>query len=328
MPGLRPFLRDLWRRYGRDVIPRLWLVALFFLGLPAYLRSLLTSPRDHICQEWAGSQDLDSARDVAVVVHFDPQGRVGRWLEHYVQQLNAAGFTVIFVSNAPKLEDQAIARLAPHCGTILRRDNAGMDFGAHKDGIGRIPDLRKVRRLILANDSVFGPFRPVADIVSEMPADEAAVWGITDSTEGGPHLQSYFLLFHEQALRSEAFSSHWAEYRYVQSRYWNILKNEIGLSRTMSKAGLECRALCSYEEANSVLSEAATLRNPTHELWKVLIAEMSCPFLKRDLLRDASLGDRSLEDWRAVVSAATGYDTGLIDRQVREADAPNAAPSG
>ena len=318
MGRAKPLLRGFWRRHGRHLSPRLWPVALFVLAVPAYLRSLLTPSRNHICQEWSGTQDLDSACDVAVVVHFDRLGRVDRWLEHYLQQLKAAGFTVIFVSNAPRLDDQAVARIAPLCGTVLRRDNAGLDFGAYKDGLGRIPDLARVRRLILANDSAFGPFRPIGDIVRDMPADEAAVWGITDSVEGGSHLQSYFLLLHEQALRSDAFKRFWTGYRYVQSRYWNILMYEIGLSRAMTKAGLACRALCPYDDALSALSGAEVPHNPSHELWQVLIAEMGCPFIKRDLLRDVSLGDRSLENWREIVATATGYDTDLVEPQPRE----------
>jgi lipopolysaccharide biosynthesis protein len=46
------------------------------------------------------------------------------------------------------------------CGLILRRKNVGYDFGGFKDAIARIPDLGRLDSLLLANDSVYGPFHP------------------------------------------------------------------------------------------------------------------------------------------------------------------------
>ncbi len=313
---MRRVLQTVWPRVRRYRVESLWMAALFCLGLPSYLRSLLRRQSDRVRETWPGANALEPARDVAVFVHFDRQGHVGRWIEQYLEQLCAAGFAVIFVSNAPRLDADTLDRIRPHAALILRRDNIGHDFGAYRDGLHRIPDLSETRRLVLANDSVFGPLRPVADFVEEMPPDGAAVWGVTDSREGHDHLQSYFLLFHAEALRSQAFAGFWARCRDVQSRYWNILMRELALSRVMAGAGLRCRALCPYRDAVAILAGRDPVGpqpvNPTHDLWRVLVDDMGCPFIKRDLLRDNPTADPDLDRWRdrAAASGVRGLQPG------------------
>ncbi len=331
----RRLLRAQWLRLRRYCPDASLTAAFFVLGLPSYLRGLLRSRRHRVREQWSGGETIGSARRVAVFVHFDRHGHIHDWLEHYLGELRSAGYSVIFVSNAPRLSAEAVAKVRPHCGLVLRRDNIGHDFGAYRDGIGHIPDLGQLDALLLANDSVYGPFHPLVDILARMSPDQASVWGITDGVEGGFHLQSYFLLFHRAALQSGAFGRFWREYRYVQSRYWNILKYEIGLSRALSTAGIRCRALFSYRRAAAILgdrdarahlptpgrksAESTTALiangvpvNPTHDLWDVLIGEMGCPFIKRDLLRVDPARKLGPRNWRAVINSVSDYDTTMI----------------
>jgi lipopolysaccharide biosynthesis protein len=200
--------------------------------------------------------------------------------------------------------------------------------------------------LLLANDSVYGPFRDLGDVVGRMNLLEADVWGVTDNWDRQFHLQSYFLLFGRRALTSEAFTRFWRDLRYVQAKSWVINHYEIGLTRALMKGGLRCRALFPYRLAATTLieavgqemgtNEASALSTPrqrfaafllsaiedgvplnaSHYFWNHLIMRMGCPFLKRELLRDNPVGIPGLIHWQEVIQSASKYDTDLIVRHL------------
>lgn len=293
---------------------RLLLFVFFVLGFPSYLRSLARARRPAIRQRWSGDDDIATARRVAVFVHFDPDGHVDDWLVHYLRELRRGGFAVIFVSNAPSLSEEAVSKLRPCCGLVLLRHNLGYDFGAYRDGIQLVPDIGALDSLLLANDSVYGPFHPLRETLDRMSPEVAPVWGLTDSMEGRFHLQSYFLLFHRAALRHEAFGRFWAAHRNVQSRYWSIVRNEFGLTRALMNAGLQCRARYPSRQLTAATPTGGPdfARNPMHELWEVLIGELGCPFIKRDLLRAWPATDPKSQRWRTLVESVSDYDTSMI----------------
>jgi len=311
----------------------------------SYCRSVVRRRQDFVEERWSGLQDLSTATRIAVFNHYDRNGVVHDFAAHYLRQLTEAGFTVIFVSNAPRLSREAVDHLRPSCALILRRANVGYDFGALKDGIGQIPVLERVDALLLVNDSVYGPFHPLKDIVTRMDGS-ADVWGITDSWEHQFHLQSFFLLFGRAAVQSPAFARFWSSVRYVQSKEWIIEKYEIGLTGTLMAGGLRCRALYPYREAAAAFLEAVEGRNllrdqgrhpaeraffakahaaieggaalnSTHYFWDYLIERMGCPFLKRELLRENPEGIPYVRHWDQVIAAVSAYDTGLIDRHLK-----------
>ena len=310
----------------------------------SYYRSVVRRRQDFVEERWSGLQDVSAASRIAVFNHYDRDGVVHDFAAHYLRQLAEAGFTVIFVSNAPRLSRETVDRLRPSCALILRRANVGYDFGALKDGIAQIPSLERVEALLLVNDSVYGPFHPLKDIVSRMDRS-ADVWGITDSWQHQFHLQSFFLLFGRTAVTSPAFAQFWSNVRYVQSKEWIIEKYEIGLTGALVAGGLSCRALYPYREAAAAFLEAVEgrdlLRDPgrhpaeraflvkahaaidsgaalnsTHYFWDYLIERMGCPFLKRELLRENPEGIPYVRQWDRVVAAASAYDTGLVERHL------------
>ena len=326
----------------------------------SYLRGRARSRTDFIEERWRGLQDLSAASRVAVFNHYDPRGVLHDFVADYVRQLTEAGFTTIFVSNSPSLPRETIDRLLPSCALLLRRANIGYDFGALKDGIAQIPRLDRIDALLLANDSVYGPFHALRDIVVSMD-NSADVWGITDCWEQRYHLQSFFLLFGRPALQSPAFARFWSRVAYVQSKDWIIEQYEIGLTRALMAAGLRCRALYPYRQVATALLEAVRggkllqaegldqnqmnhIRllydlvrrdaplNSTHYFWDYLIECMGCPFLKRELLRDNPMGIPFVQHWEKVVRSASAYDTGLIARHLEATldgrAVPDPAPAG
>jgi len=319
--------------------------ARFALAYGSYFASFGRRRASYVRQRWPGALDLAPAPKVAVFSHFDRRGVVHDFVHFYLEEISKAGYTLIFVSNAPELRPADLARLIPRCGLVLRRDNVGLDFGGFKDAIACIPDLARLDSLLLANDSVYGPFHDLASIIGRMDMAAADVWSITDNWDRRFHLQTFFVLFGRRALQSEAFRRFWPHVRYLQAKVGVVARYEIGLTRSLLAGGLRCRALFPYRTTALALTEAlneskrdgrkklgsrqqrfvrqvldaideGTPLNSTHFFWDFLIGQLGCPFLKRDLLRDNPVRVPGILRWEEVIRSVSRYDTDLIVRHL------------
>ena len=182
----------------------------------------------------------------AVYVHFDACGVVHDFVHQSLGELVANGYAVTFVSNSPRLDDDQITPLLPLVREVVHRRNVGYDFAAYRDGIARLPRIDEIERLILANDSVYGPIFPLADTLQAAEAAGVDVFGITDSWEMHYHLQSYFLVFFPEAIRSKAFRKFWRSFPTVSNKWWLIRNGEVRLSSVLAREKLRLAALCPY----------------------------------------------------------------------------------
>jgi lipopolysaccharide biosynthesis protein len=287
----------------------------------------------------------DTLRKPCVYVHFDRRGRVHDYVLHQLREIRGCGFDILFVSNRLTLDDETDKKLREQCAGVMVRRNRGHDFGAWKDGIAVLGDPRGFEALLLANDSVYGPIYPLADVLQRLRFDEADVWGITDNWDIRYHLQSYFLLFSPTALRSDAFRRFWGRLRYVPSKTWVVHKYEVGLTTAMMRAGLRCAALAPVRSVTTAVLDkvqagllkrediepihkeflARTTKhilagkplNATHQFWDYLVAELGCPFIKRDLLQRNPTGVPYVQFWEKLIRQVSNYDTRLIENHLK-----------
>jgi lipopolysaccharide biosynthesis protein len=307
----------------------------------AYIMYLVSFIRagPFVRQVTPGARNLEGAKNVCIVVHFDKQGRFHDFLMYHLYQLHACGFELVIVSNAPFIDPDDLERLKAISALVVERKNVGYDFGAWKDGIALIPDLHALDRLLLVNDSVYGPIHHVSSMLDRMGPEDGDMWGATDSWDRSFHLQSYFLLLHSAAIRSKAFARFWADVRYVQSKTWVVRRYEVGLTRAISRARLRCRAVFPYRDcARSLVRavveggamekldpvrqgfvremyksiDAGVPMNATHFFWDHLIGVMGFPYVKRELLQKNPARIPMLNYWESVIRNNSDYDTDLI----------------
>lgn len=297
--------------------------------------------RDFVRQTWSGDRSIDGAKDVAIFVHFDKKGAVHDYVIEHLRAWGEAGFAVVFVTNCPKFEKRAIERVRPYVTKILHRHNRGYDFGSYRDAIVSLGDLSRIDRLVLCNDSVYGPFVPLQDVISKCDPEVADVWGLTDSWQGRYHLQSYFLLFHKTALESEAFQKRWRHFVHIDDKDWVVSKHEISLTGEMLQSGLKVRSLWRYSDqidafvrqldgqpewrGSGALSDhqkqtiesmlgfaqGGVPMNINHFFWDRLLIE-GYPFIKRDLVSANPMNLPNTFRWRHVIGGLSEYDTELI----------------
>lgn len=315
------------------------------IGYAALAVSMVNARGNLVTQRHNGERTTVGAEKVAVFAHYDPRGRVHDYVHHHLSALRLAGFEILFVTNSPQLDKAALTRLLPVCAAVICRKNRGYDFGAYKDGLSLLGDLGQFNEVVLANDSVYGPFHDLSSVLERFD-ESAQVWGITDSWSKRYHLQSYFLLFKRDALLSRDLSEFWAKVRYVQSKDWVISQYEVGLTQAMLRGGLRCAALCPYRTASAALADAVLaaglldredlpdrhLRyvedafgaveygrplNSMHHFWDHLIIKMGCPFIKRDLLMRNPARVPYVYRWENTIQRVSKYDTNLIVRHIQ-----------
>ena len=303
----------------------------------------LLRPFNFVRKTFPGADPLSTSKLAAVYAHYDSEGLIHDYVVHQLGELAAAGFRIVFVSNSPKFPPESVAQISPFCRSILWRCNIGYDFGAYKDGLNTVDGKDDLIALLLMNDSIYGPFFRLRDQLNEIDRSTTDFWGITDSWERQFHVQSYFLLFFGNVLKSKPFKKFWRQFPYVNSKRWIIRNGEIKLSKVLTQQKLRANVLAPYwSVAKKVLDSITQIdtdslpdshrnylktllnhlidgrpMNSMHVFWETLILEYKCPFLKRELVKSNPVNVPFAWRWPEVVRQASDYDVGMIRRHLQ-----------
>lgn len=203
---------------------------------------------DAICARHPGVVASGGGR-FAVFVTFNAGTTVPAYVLHHLDALARAGFDVVVVSNNRDIGPNSLRRLQEKAHVVLTRLNMGYDFGAYRDGITYVLDNHPAaHEILLVNDSVFGPFNDLSPLLDRADRMEADVVGLIDSHEVRYHFQSFWLLFRNGALQSEAFRRFWRRMPYAKDKHEVINRYETGLVEAFHKMDLSCDCLFSSRD--------------------------------------------------------------------------------
>jgi hypothetical protein len=247
-------------------------------------------------------KDLESfhGRRVAVMAHFDPDGLFDPYLSPYLRHLKGIGFHLI-VAGVERLVfvDESRGLLS----ACVTRSERGYDFTSWRAAFQCFPDLFEAEELVLCNDSVLAPlnsFRPIHEMMDSRDFD---FWGLCESREMVPHLQSYYLVFKRRAVASPRFRKFFSS---VVSRDRDeAIRTEVGLTGFLAREGLKPGA---YVSAASLPVAGV---NPIDYYWPVLIDRFGFPCLKKNLLLGSAPWLR-IDGWRGLLKEK-GYPLKLVD---------------
>lgn len=273
-----------------------------------------------------------------VFSHFDANNRVERYVLRYLDALKRAGYETVLVSTCEALSEGDTKALTERCHSVCLRENVGYDFGSFKAGIGLLKQHGvKVERLLVANDSVFGPFNDLQPLLRSMERQDIDLYGLTDSHDHGYHLQSYFISYSARVYESPVFESFWSSVDLISSTTDNFKQKivhsyEVGGSQHFIEAGCTFAVAFPYrnvlerkfqhtllqlelsrEPGTSLIIQPAELvynLNASHCYWDELI-DMGMPFIKRELLtKNPTATDVS--NWPQKIASASAYDVSMI----------------
>jgi lipopolysaccharide biosynthesis protein len=226
--------------------------------------------------------DFGQPERVAVLVHWAVQPVVSRSLRELVRQLSGYGYRTVIVSAAEFAEPLDWGGTLPAESIVLRKPNIGYDFGSWAVGLAALPTITKAPHVILANDSVLGPFTDIGGLLVDFESSIADVWGLTDTRQFSHHLQSYFLGYRNGVLAERPLQDFFAGVRQERSK-WEIIKhNELALSRLLHREGYITRSAFRGDD----VVDAGD--NPVIAGWHALI-ERGFPFIKRQIVNEPEI---------------------------------------
>lgn len=324
-PGPRRLLHGLARRsplgFARRVLEVGWEVGRAALARPP------AGPR--VLRVEAGA--APAAASLALYVHYAPNGRVSEMVRRQLALYRQAGFAIAFVSVAPLVPEEDWQAVREAAWLVIHRRNEGRDFGAWQDAAAlALERAAAPEELLLANDSVLGPLRPLDAVFAAMRAGGPGLFGLTENLGGGAHLQSYFLCARGAAAVRD-LAGFLAAFRPSAAKWLIVQRGEIALTPAMLAKGYRVAALYGHDrlaaaiaadpaerlallaadprlaglpEPEQAAAVVAALRerplNPTHHLWRPLVALLGFPFLKTELLR-RNPHELPVQGWEALV---------------------------
>ena len=159
----------------------------------------------------------------------------------YLKHLKENNYSICIIITS-RLDQSMLDRLKSICDEIIIRENIGYDFGSYKYGILRhLKKLNQFDNILIANDSVIGPFYNLEPIFSEMNNKKCDFWGISHTisspNENCCHVNSFFVVFKKNVITSEVFKNFWINYKSTSSRIKTINTGEKMLSKILIKYG-------------------------------------------------------------------------------------------
>ena len=248
-----------------------------------------------------GNATLSRSPRVAVLAQWSTRPRMTKSFCTLVHELQSFGYRVVVCSasaDAGSLEwDDSVdeTRLI-----VLRRRNLGYDFGSWRAALALLPELVMADKVLLANDSMAGPFASLGGLLADFDRTTADVWSLTDSSQLDHHLQSYFLGFDGGVLRERPVRAFFAGVRHETNKRRIIIRNEIGLSQLLRQEGFALESAFPHQRF------VKRGQNPVILGWRRLL-EAGFPFLKREILRDASVAPDG-SSARVVIRSLFGID--------------------
>lgn len=221
------------------------------------------------------------AGEVCLFVTHAGQPTIKSHVLHHVAQLHAAGIAVVVIANTDLPLDAVHVppELAQACDGLLVRANLGLDFAAWSHAFG-LADRTGWERLYLVNDSIVGPlFPPVFQaMLGRIRASCADHLGLTWNTQPVRHLQSYFLVFNRDVIRSETLLELMANVRNFDDKGEVVDFYEVRLTQVLQDAGFTCDT--AFPDFAGGLGDSAHLLQD-----RTAAEESGFPYVKTSLLK-------------------------------------------
>ena len=239
--------------------------------------------------ECGDEADIASMHKVAIIAQHSGSPMMTASLLNLVRQLTLLGYGCVIVSTCPAKGPLEWPGQLPTGTVVLRRANIGHDFGSWAAVLRSHPGIRGREHVILANDTLIGPFASIGPLIDGFESNDADIWSLTESWElGSHHLQSFFLGFRGAALDHASLRVFFDDVRAERSKASIVQRYELGLSQTARAAGLRIGA--HFRSGVLGIEEGS---NPTHARdgnWLKLL-EAGFPFLKRSFVAALSAAE-------------------------------------
>jgi hypothetical protein len=218
--------------------------------------------RDRLLKLYSGQVPYNG--QVALLLVYQPNG-FSPTLRVTCVHLVESGYAPLIVCNSdPSAAD--VESLKDCAWTIMVRPNFGYDFGGYRDGIlWLLKRKNDLKRLIVLNDSIWFPAFAGDQLISRLEGLGVDVAGAVlhpahrrrrTSRLRPAFLESYFYLFGEKAIQSEAFLRFWRKFRVSSIKLNAVYRGERSFSVALERAGLSIDAVLNRHRILAALTRS------------------------------------------------------------------------
>lgn len=261
---------------------------------------------------------------LCIYLTYDKQKIIDRYIGYMLQELKTCANYLVVVCN-----EMEIARgkeiLERYADEIFYRENIGFDVGGFKETLCDFLGWERVLQydeLVLVNDSIFGPFKPMKDIFSEMDNRALDFWGLAKhgdykNSNGDcfpEYIQSYFFCIRSKMLHCHHFKKYWENMPFYTVFEDVIRQYELKFTSYFANMGYKYDVLSDIE-ANNSKKEISNNYMQYGTISYELIRKRNFPFLKKQQIAYNTLNLQTQENLRqsiAYIDKATEYDVNMI----------------
>lgn len=223
-------------------------------------------------------------RRLLLYVHYNKHNSLDNHVVYQLEKIRIVYETVVFISNSVISQTDKDKLIGGNLVQyFLQRENAGFDFGGWKDGLVYFGLDKTVQydSITFMNDTCYGPLWDISSVYRSYEKQDCDFWGITRHPsiyEGNriikEHLQSYFIVFQGEVIKSAAFLAFWNDIQDFETIQQTINEGEIYLTQYFLKYGYKFSSLI-----DELLGEQNIVANISMEFPERLL-EARIPFIK------------------------------------------------
>ncbi len=176
---------------------------------------------------------------------YDKQGVIGDALLYYLRELSLYGDIVFFTDNTLTEEEQQ--KLLGIVKFASGEKHGEYDFGSYKRAFIWCTtqlDIASYDYCYLLNDSVYGPFYPLASYFERMEALNKDAFSLVLNPHGrDTHLQSWFIGMNKTVFTSSWFKDFILGVRVLPNKNSVCIEYETGFSHLLTEKGITLSAL-------------------------------------------------------------------------------------
>ena len=269
---------------------------------------------------------------MCIYVTYDKKNIIDAYVGYILSEIKKNTDKLVVVCNELKVE-RGLEHISAYTDNIFLRENIGYDAGAFKDALCDYVGWDEVvtyDELLLINDSFFGPFIPLEEILNEMEKKKVDFWGLITHAEAfnqdvgriPAHIQSYFIAVQSRMLHDESFQEYWENLPHFKTFNDVVVNHEIRFTEYFANRGFTFAAF-----ADSSVNDSKVLKNNYSHYVNIpyeLIKKRRFPILKKQQLAYNTLYLQTQENYlRSIqyIDKNTDYDVNLIwDNIIRTFD--------
>lgn len=223
---------------------------------------------------------------------FDSDGIIDEYVTYLLDDIIKNLSDLCIIVNGD-LSPESREILEQYSTDIMTRPNIGFDAGGWRDAMTDHIGFKKLQEydeIILFNDSFFGPLYPFKEMFDVMDAKDIDFWGITvhgdapNARDLCPYgyrpryLQTYFLAFRQNIIKSKEFQKYWSELPNYQDFNNLAFKHEGVFTRYFSDLGFKWEAYVDTGDIEGPIEKAMSFH--TFNMYDMVV-NRRLPVIKR-----------------------------------------------